>query len=243
MSWSLVLLWNQSTREPSEWSLACQRPLDHMLIIAVTQVKMMTLNAKLDFHLWLNEEGSKVFPQEAVINWAVMDKTSHFSLWMSTKAIHSNSRDIHNLKTVAFSFQINSGKNCGCLSCYGLELLPLLPVPVVGAEVLTASLQVKRVHSTWRLPNLWSFGGQWVWERWQISACASQRSQWDWGRCAPDWGCAHVPGAAPAGHPWRGPRQHRTRVDWRRFGLRVSAPSDGQIHQQLMENAKLHVRN
>lgn len=91
-------------------------------------VKMMTLNAKLDFHLWVSKEGSKVFPQEAVISWTVMDKTSHFSLECQPMA-YSSSRDIHNLKTVTFSFQINSGKRHGYSSCYGLELLPLRPVP------------------------------------------------------------------------------------------------------------------
>ena len=55
---------------------------------------MMNLNAKLDFQLWLSEERSKFSSQKAIIKWTVMDKTRHFSLWISIKGIQQFERHL-----------------------------------------------------------------------------------------------------------------------------------------------------
>lgn len=81
----------------------------------------------------------------------------------------------------------------------------------------------ERAHSTWRpsrLPHSLEFWGP-VNERGLANSRAAPAWDFsqDWGKHAPGWGHAHVPGEAPclftasAGHPWKGPKQHKIQAD------------------------------
>ena len=148
-----------------------------------------------------------------------------------------------------------SGKNCGYSSCYGLERLPLLPVPLVGAEVLTTSLpQVKGLTQLGGhplSPTHWNFGGQWVGEGWQTAELRQPETSVKIEAnmlLAEDM---HTFLEEPLVSSQlllvtlaKGPNDIKLKQTWKWFEFWICSPSDGQTHHSRwrMKNLTSEIR-